>query len=60
MDDAPHRLVAACGGTSMPGDSARRGRARRTQVDVLLRVYAKCINGQREVANQRILAALVT
>lgn len=27
-------------------------------VDVLLRVYAKCIDGQREVANQRILAAL--
>ncbi|MEU0478689.1 hypothetical protein ABZ260_05795 [Streptosporangium sp. NPDC006013] len=29
-------------------------------VDVLLRVYARCIDGQREVANQRILAALVT
>ncbi|MFI6455861.1 tyrosine-type recombinase/integrase [Streptosporangium amethystogenes] len=29
-------------------------------VDVLLKVYAKCIDGQREVANQRILAALVT
>ncbi len=29
-------------------------------VDVMLRVYAKCIDGQREVANQRILAALVT
>ncbi|WP_284735397.1 hypothetical protein [Nonomuraea sp. NEAU-A123] len=27
-------------------------------VDVLLRVYAKCIDGQREVANQRILDAL--
>lgn len=27
-------------------------------VDVMLRVYAKCIDGQREVANQRILAAL--
>ncbi|MEV4751137.1 hypothetical protein ACFQVD_43055 [Streptosporangium amethystogenes subsp. fukuiense] len=27
-------------------------------VDVLLKVYAKCIDGQREVANQRILAAL--
>ncbi|MEV6862545.1 tyrosine-type recombinase/integrase [Streptosporangium subroseum] len=29
-------------------------------VDVLLKVYAKCIDGQRDVANQRILAALVT
>ncbi|MFF4624786.1 tyrosine-type recombinase/integrase [Nonomuraea jabiensis] len=28
-------------------------------VDVMLRVYAKCIDGQREVANQRILDALV-
>ncbi|MFB4284448.1 tyrosine-type recombinase/integrase [Nonomuraea sp. MTCD27] len=27
-------------------------------VDVLLRVYAKCIDGQREIANQRILTAL--
>ncbi|GAA2416139.1 tyrosine-type recombinase/integrase [Nonomuraea africana] len=27
-------------------------------VDVLLRVYAKCIDGQREVANRRILKAL--
>jgi integrase len=27
-------------------------------VDVLLKVYAKCIDGQRDVANQRILAAL--
>lgn len=27
-------------------------------VEVMLRVYAKCIDGQREVANQRILAAL--
>ncbi|MFD1938307.1 MULTISPECIES: hypothetical protein [Nonomuraea] len=27
-------------------------------VDVLLRVYAKCIDGQREIANQRILDAL--
>ncbi|MET8051491.1 hypothetical protein ABZU75_28205 [Streptosporangium sp. NPDC005286] len=27
-------------------------------VDVLLRVYAKCIDGQRDVANQRILVAL--
>ncbi|MFG1690324.1 tyrosine-type recombinase/integrase [Nonomuraea sp. NPDC049269] len=27
-------------------------------VDVLLRVYAKCIDGQRDVANQRILDAL--
>ncbi|PRX45839.1 hypothetical protein B0I32_1462 [Nonomuraea fuscirosea] len=27
-------------------------------VDVMLRVYAKCIDGQREVANQRILDAL--
>ncbi|WP_431932921.1 hypothetical protein [Nonomuraea jabiensis] len=27
-------------------------------VDVMLRVYAKCIDGQREVANRRILGAL--
>ncbi|MEU4545810.1 hypothetical protein [Nonomuraea dietziae] len=27
-------------------------------VDVLLRVYAKCIDGKRAVANQRILDAL--
>ncbi|MFG2071262.1 Phage integrase family protein [Nonomuraea maritima] len=27
-------------------------------VDVMLRVYAKCIDGQRDVANQRILDAL--
>jgi hypothetical protein len=28
-------------------------------VGVLLKVYARCIDGQREVANQRILAALI-
>jgi integrase len=28
------------------------------EVDVMLRIYAKCIDGQREVANQRILDAL--
>ncbi|MER5624022.1 hypothetical protein ABT061_23600 [Streptosporangium sp. NPDC002544] len=28
-------------------------------VDVWLRVYARCIDGQREVANRRLLAALV-
>ncbi|MDP9848305.1 hypothetical protein J2853_007516 [Streptosporangium lutulentum] len=27
-------------------------------VDVLLRVYAKCVDGQDEVANKRILEAL--
>ncbi|MEV4288458.1 hypothetical protein AB0K40_23340 [Nonomuraea bangladeshensis] len=27
-------------------------------VDVMLRVYAKCIDGQQEIANQRILEAL--
>jgi hypothetical protein len=27
-------------------------------VDVLLKVYAKCIDGQREIANQRIEAVL--
>jgi hypothetical protein len=27
-------------------------------VDVLLRVYAKCIDGQREIANRRIDDAL--
>ncbi len=29
-------------------------------VDVLLKVYAKCIDGQHEVANKRILEALTT
>ncbi|GGO10637.1 hypothetical protein GCM10011574_27400 [Microbispora bryophytorum] len=29
-------------------------------IDVMLRVYAKCIDGQREIANQRIEAALVS
>ncbi|WP_281260235.1 hypothetical protein [Nonomuraea indica] len=29
-----------------------------TGVDVLLKVYAKCIDGQRDVANGRILEAL--
>ncbi|SDM33901.1 hypothetical protein SAMN05421874_15615 [Nonomuraea maritima] len=27
-------------------------------VDVMLRVYAKCVDGQQEIANQRILEAL--
>jgi hypothetical protein len=27
-------------------------------VDVMLKVYAKCIDGQREIANRRIEAAL--
>ncbi|MGW0479401.1 hypothetical protein [Nonomuraea sp. NPDC003214] len=27
-------------------------------VDVMLRVYAKCIDGQQEIANRRILEAL--
>jgi integrase len=27
-------------------------------VDVLLKVYAKCVDGQREIANQRIEAVL--
>jgi hypothetical protein len=27
-------------------------------VDVLLRVYTKCIDGQRQIANQRIEAVL--
>ncbi|WP_306291645.1 hypothetical protein [Microbispora sp. GKU 823] len=29
-------------------------------VDVMLRVYAKCIDGQREIANQRIDGALAS
>ncbi|MEV4460984.1 hypothetical protein [Microbispora sp. NPDC049633] len=29
-------------------------------VDVMLRVYAKCIDGQREIANQRIEGALAS
>ncbi|MEW2354548.1 hypothetical protein [Spirillospora sp. NPDC029432] len=29
-------------------------------VDVMLRVYAKCIDGQRDVANQRIAEALAS
>ncbi|MEV0399439.1 hypothetical protein [Actinoallomurus sp. NPDC050550] len=38
----------------MQEDAERAGHS----VDVLLRVYAKCIDGQREIANQRIQKAL--
>ncbi|MEO3809823.1 tyrosine-type recombinase/integrase [Sphaerisporangium sp. B11E5] len=41
-------------GVPAPDVAERAGHS----VDVLLRVYAKCIDGQREIANQRIAKAL--
>ncbi|MEV4293913.1 hypothetical protein [Microbispora rosea] len=41
-------------GVSAPDVAERAGHS----VDVLLRVYAKCLDGQQEIANQRILDAL--
>ncbi|WP_113704719.1 tyrosine-type recombinase/integrase [Nonomuraea lactucae] len=41
-------------GVHAPEVAARAGHS----VDVLLKIYAKCIDGQREVANQRIEEAL--
>ncbi|MEU8268834.1 tyrosine-type recombinase/integrase [Sphaerisporangium sp. NPDC049002] len=41
-------------GVPAPDVAERAGHS----VDVLLRVYAKCIDGQREIANQRIAGAL--
>jgi integrase len=41
-------------GVPAPDVAERAGHS----VDVLLRVYAKCIDGQREIANQRIARAL--
>ncbi|WP_308201447.1 tyrosine-type recombinase/integrase [Sphaerisporangium perillae] len=41
-------------GVPAPDVAERAGHS----VDVLLRVYAKCIDGQREMANQRIMDAL--
>lgn len=43
-------------GVSAPEVAERAGHG----VDVLLRVYAKCIDGNKHVANQRIEAALMT
>lgn len=43
-------------GVPAPDVAERAGHS----VDVLLRVYAKCIDGQREIANQRIAGALTT
>ncbi|MGW5156136.1 hypothetical protein ACWEPN_11715 [Nonomuraea wenchangensis] len=45
---------AAAAGAHAPEAAERAGHG----VDVLLKVYAKCIDGQREVANGRILEAL--
>ncbi|MFI6786596.1 hypothetical protein ACIBG4_04625 [Nonomuraea sp. NPDC050383] len=42
------------GGSCGLGEFRRAGHG----VDVLLKVYAKCIDGQREAANTRILEAL--
>ncbi|MEU8268221.1 tyrosine-type recombinase/integrase [Sphaerisporangium sp. NPDC049002] len=41
-------------GVPAPDVAERAGHS----VDVLLRVYAKCVDGQREIANQRIAEAL--
>ncbi|MEV1200281.1 tyrosine-type recombinase/integrase [Microbispora rosea] len=43
-------------GVSAPDVAERAGHS----VDVLLRVYAKCLDGQQEIANQRINDALTT
>ncbi|MFF4197473.1 hypothetical protein [Nonomuraea sp. NPDC001831] len=42
-------------GVSAPDVAERAGHS----VDVLLRVYAKCIDGQQDIANQRIGEAFV-
>ncbi|GAA4180781.1 hypothetical protein GCM10022252_04160 [Streptosporangium oxazolinicum] len=42
-------------GVSAPDVAERAGRS----VDVLLRVYAKCLDGHKDLANQRIGDALV-
>ncbi|MEU1385930.1 hypothetical protein [Nonomuraea sp. NPDC005730] len=42
------------GGVPAPEVAARGGHG----VDVLLRVYAKCIDGQEEIVNQRIADVL--
>jgi integrase len=41
-------------GVSAPDVAERAGHG----VEVLLRVYAKCLDGQKEIANQRISDAL--
>ncbi|MEO3813196.1 hypothetical protein ABGB17_29700 [Sphaerisporangium sp. B11E5] len=41
-------------GVPAPDAEERAGHS----VDVLLRVYAKCLDGQREIANRRIAEAL--
>jgi hypothetical protein len=41
-------------GVNASGAAARAGHG----VDVMLRVYVKCIDGQREIANQRIESVL--
>ncbi len=48
------RAFALNAGVHAPEAAERAGHG----VDVLLKVYAKCIDGQREVANGRILEAL--
>ncbi|GGK86519.1 hypothetical protein GCM10010126_52220 [Planomonospora parontospora] len=50
----PGRLAGA--GVHAPEVAERAGHG----VDVLLRVYAKCIDGQHETANKRIMEALTT
>ncbi|WP_304609607.1 hypothetical protein [Planomonospora sp. ID82291] len=42
-------------GVHAPEAAGRAGRG----ADVMLKVYAKCVDGRREVADQRILEALV-
>ncbi|GAA3307309.1 hypothetical protein GCM10020219_005680 [Nonomuraea dietziae] len=50
-----HRSVRPTSATYGPWEAAERAGH---GGDVLLRLYAKCIDGQREVANRRILKAL--
>jgi ATP-dependent Clp protease adapter protein ClpS len=54
-DDRPHREIAVSTKRVTEGVF---GLALSHGVDVMLKVHAKCIDGQRDVANQRILDAL--
>ena len=49
--------VAQCGGAGAGGRGEGAARAGHS-VDVLMKVYAKCLHGQREAVNERIAAVL--
>lgn len=50
----PYDLRARGRGVHAPEAAERAGHG----VDVMLRVYAECVDGQREIASRRILEAL--